>query len=274
VVWQKNLVKDYGKIKLLWGYSASPLLIDERLFISVIHQGGPSYLLCLDAASGKELWKVDRRDKATGESRDSYSSPVPLTVAGRQAVVVAGADIVTCHAAEDGSELWRFAYHPKSMRSGRLVPTVVIDEGVLVGMGAKSRGSYAYDVSGPTPQKLWADDGHTPDVASSVLADGLLYVLNGERKHLTCCEARTRKELWQVKLGGRGPYWASPTLVDGKLYCINTDGDARVVSAGGDGGKLLASFRLEGGKALSTPAVVDGTVLVRVGQALLCAGGK
>ena len=72
IVWQRNLGKDYGRFSINWIYGSSPLLYDGRLYIQVLQRnpappdypglagGSPereSYLLALDPANGKTLWK-------------------------------------------------------------------------------------------------------------------------------------------------------------------------------------------------------------------------
>ena len=54
VVWQRNLVKEYGAYKTLHGYGSSPMLDEGKLFIVCMHQG-PSYVLALDASREKPL---------------------------------------------------------------------------------------------------------------------------------------------------------------------------------------------------------------------------
>ena len=61
--WSRDIQKDYGRFGLNWGYASSPLLVGDALFVQVLHgmnTDDPSYLLRLDAATGKTRWKVDR----------------------------------------------------------------------------------------------------------------------------------------------------------------------------------------------------------------------
>src|SRR6266481_3097678 len=96
VLWQRNLVKEYGEYKTNHGYGTSPMLLDGRLFIACMHQG-PSYLLALDAQTGKNLWKKERSLEPKDEAQDSYSSPLFLRADGRAQVVLAGAESVNAY---------------------------------------------------------------------------------------------------------------------------------------------------------------------------------
>ena len=126
-VWSKDLEREYGPIGQQFGYSSSPLLYKDRLYLPLLHGqwsvGGPwssytdkdSYVLCLDAASGEEVWKVHRPTDARGESFDSYGSAIPYEAGGPPAIIVQGGDYVTGHDPATGKELWRQAHNPRVM---------------------------------------------------------------------------------------------------------------------------------------------------------------
>lgn len=272
-VWRRNLREDFGEYRLLFGYAASPLLVDGRIYVAMINQGGQSYVLAVDARTGETAWKTNRDTEARGETRDSYSSPVPVKLGDATGIVVAGADVVTCHAAADGEEVWRFRYHPGS-QAGRLVPTVAIEDGVMVGVRARGQGAYAADLSKAVPELLWQASADSPDVASPILHDGLAYVLDGEKKRLHCLAARTGEKVWTAELGARAPFWASPTLADGKIYCVSKRGEFRCVSAGRDGGEVLSQFSLDQRDCIATPVVVGDTLLVRTPAELICVAAE
>ena len=70
VLWRKDLVKDHGEYRILWGMGSSPLLYSDRLYIACMN-GGPSYVLCVDIRTGKYLWKMDRKLPCIGEATDA-----------------------------------------------------------------------------------------------------------------------------------------------------------------------------------------------------------
>src|SRR5207248_1925093 len=78
IAWTRDIQKDYGRFGLNWGYGSSPLLHDDALIVQVLHgmkTSDPSYLLRIDKASGKTVWRVERRTKARFESPDAYTTP-------------------------------------------------------------------------------------------------------------------------------------------------------------------------------------------------------
>src|SRR5262245_37942424 len=58
LVWEKNL-QDYGKFQIQFGCHWSPCLYNSRLYLQVMHRNTQK-VVCLDAATGKEQWAVDR----------------------------------------------------------------------------------------------------------------------------------------------------------------------------------------------------------------------
>src|SRR3954451_8108589 len=105
ILWQRNLVTEYGKYKFNHGYGSSPMLLDGRLFIVCMHQG-PSYLVAIDATSGKNIWKKDRNLEPKDEAQDSYSSPIFLRSGDSVQIVLAGAESINAYEPKTGQELW------------------------------------------------------------------------------------------------------------------------------------------------------------------------
>jgi outer membrane protein assembly factor BamB len=68
---------------------------------------------------------------------------------------------------------------------------------------------------------------------------------------------------------GIGRTWASPIIADGKIYLTGQTGETAVIQAG-PAYKLLAKNALDGSYTLSTPAFVDGEIILRTGTHLYC----
>ena len=105
-VWSRNVSDDYWAFGLAFGYASSPVLHDGRLYIQVLHgmkTDEPSYLLAVNAATGKTVWKVERPTDAISESPDSYSTPMLVDADGKKRLVVAGGDYLTGHDLDTGT---------------------------------------------------------------------------------------------------------------------------------------------------------------------------
>src|SRR6266849_1603948 len=70
-LWARDIQKDYGRFGLNWGYGSSPLLYADSLYVQVLHgmrTDDPSYLLRIDKATGRTVWRVERPTNARMES--------------------------------------------------------------------------------------------------------------------------------------------------------------------------------------------------------------
>ena len=66
-------MKEYGEYKTNHGYGSSPMLKEGLLFVVCMHQG-PSYVLAVDASSGRNRWKQARTFEPKDEAQDSFMS--------------------------------------------------------------------------------------------------------------------------------------------------------------------------------------------------------
>jgi hypothetical protein len=78
---------------------------------------------------------------------------------------------------------------------------------------------------------------------------------------VTCYDAKTGKQVYKERLGGRGGYTASPVAADGRIYFASEESGVRVIQAGPTF-KLLA-VNLLGDPCMATPAIADGMIFVR-----------
>ena len=284
VIWSRSLEKDYGRFAVKFGYSASPLLHAGKLYIVVLRRDMnyrmpsgkrvrlDSFLLALDPDTGKTIWKHARTTNAIAESQDSYSSPIPCRIAGTDGILVGGADYITCHDAHTGKEIWRYRYVSRKHFLYRLVPSPLVTGGLVCGIVPRGTSVFGLDPlkkdKSGQPALAWKLD-KGPDVCTPLYYKGLLYVLDGQRKELTCLDLAEEDLIWRKTLGGRTVFRASPTGADGKIYCINMRGEVTVLAAGRKL-KELARFTMGGRNLMASIAAADGALFIRSPTKLYC----
>jgi outer membrane protein assembly factor BamB len=83
-----------------FGAGSSPVLIDGKVIIGQDHDVD-SFVMALDAKTGKVLWRQPRPDAVR-----SYSTPVVWNRDGRKELLVAGALAMTSYNPDNGEKLW------------------------------------------------------------------------------------------------------------------------------------------------------------------------
>jgi outer membrane protein assembly factor BamB len=264
-VWQRDIQKDYGAFGLQWGYASSPLLFEGTLYVPVLHgmkTDDPSYLLGVDAASGKTRFRVERPTDAPMESPDAYTTPTVARRGARSEVVVTGGDVVTGHDPKTGAELWRAAgLNPGREGNYRIVasPLAVGDLVVaptrikpMLALRAFGKGDVSRSV-------VWSFD-QGPDVPTPATDGTLLYVVT-DRGLLSVLDVATGKVHYGPQRLHVATYSASPLLADGKLYVTSEDGMTSVIKAG-TAFELLAENALDD-FTLSSPVAAGGQLFLR-----------
>ncbi|MBI3945432.1 MAG: PQQ-binding-like beta-propeller repeat protein [Armatimonadetes bacterium] len=287
-LWTRRLGEAHGRLSQKFGYGSSPLLHGNRIYVQVLRCEDPpawagngtrpidSFLLALDAATGKDVWKRVRQTEAIQESQDAYTTPVLYRGRRGAQILVAGGDVVTAHDPATGAEAWRVAYNPRRRRDWRLVPSPVPGDGMVYAVAART-GSPLFAIpegrAGAIPWNdlAWVFDRDTPDVCTPLLYRGRLYVLADERRAISCLDPRTGRRLWQGDLERRAIYRTSPTGADGKVYCISEAGDVTVLAAG-DRFKVLSRFSMGERPVHASIAAAGGRLFVRTARSLHCIG--
>jgi outer membrane protein assembly factor BamB len=275
--WRRDIPQDYGRFGLNWGYGSSPLLYHDALYIQVLHgmrTDDPSYLLRIDKATGRTVWRIERPTNARYESPDSYTTPALLRYATATEIVVTGGDVVTGHDPDTGRELWRAnGLNPDNDGSYRIVASPVVF-GDLIVAPTRERPMLVLKAGGrgdvTKSHVLWSF-GNGPDVPTPVTDGTYLYVVN-DRGIMFCLDLRTGREHYGRQRLRPGTYSGSPVLADGKIYITNEDGLTSVIKAGPTF-QLLAENDFDD-YTLSSPAVSEGQIFFRTKGFLFAIGQR
>jgi outer membrane protein assembly factor BamB len=291
ILWSRKLAKDYGPFAVRFGYSASPLLRKGRLYIPLLRtmegwkytQGMKewgkkplkSLILCLDAEKGKTLWTMERHTDAKLDCRDTYITPMVVDVKGGAELIMCGGEYVTGHNIDTGKELWRWEFTKTREVYQRIVACPVIVDGLVIINQALGRGTFALKPGGKGKIKhedyvwKWSEKA-SADVCSPLVYKGSLYILPDRgKKVISCLDPKTGKVKWQHEFKGKGPWRASPTGADGKIYCVSKGGTYVVLEAG-DKFKELHRSSLDAKVCFSTIVAAHGKLLIRTDKELIC----
>lgn len=259
-VWLRSLAEEYGPFRNRWGMGTSPILVGDLLVVQVDHTS-QSYLLGVDAATGKNRWKAER------DATVNWTSPLAVKVKDHVEIVTIGTHRAVGYDAKNGGELWSVSgLHQQCIPS-----PVALGTRVFLTSG---EGTLAVKLDGTTgdvnkTNVLWRSKKGVSYIASPVAYEGRLYILDA-KGICTCFDADGGKQVWKERLGDQ--FQASPLAGDGKIYFPGQQGVVRVLSTGPEF-KLLAANDV-GEAIVASLAVSDGEIFIRGEKHLFCIGTK
>jgi hypothetical protein len=252
VLWSHNVASE-GKVPTpTWGFSASPLLIDD-----VVIAAASGALAAYDRVTGQPRWLNPSRG-------GSYSSPHRVTIDGVEQVVFLGGPGVMSVAPADGKLLWESAWD-----GGAIVQPGVTEDGDIVinaismmgGVGTR-RLHVTHGPGGWTVEERWTSNGLKPYFNDFVIHKGHAFGFDGSILASIDLEDGTRN--WK---GGRYGNGQLVLLADQDvLLVISEEGELALVSATTDQFKELARFPVFNAKTWNHPVLVGDVLLVRNGE--------
>ncbi len=266
LLWQKDLGEldsaYYVVPDAQWAFGSSPVIYQDRVLVQCDVLKG-SFLLALNAADGREVWRTARQDVPT------WGTPTVHADAARAQVIVNGYKQAGAYDLATGKEIWRLA------GGGDIpVPTPVVAHGLVFLTSAHGPLApiYAIRLNASGDISLKGGDTSNQFVAWSYPRDGaylITPVVYGDCLYVTkpngvtsCYDARTGERKYQARLGGgTSGFTASPVAGDGKIYFASEDGDVYVVKAG-PVFELLATNPM-GAVCMASPAISQGVMYYR-----------
>lgn len=250
------------------GPASSPILYKGKLMVA--YDGfDQQYVVALDAATGKTVWKRDRKiDYGTdnGDWMKAYCTGQIVSTSSGDQLIYPSASATIAYDPDTGDELWR-VYHGGMNASARPVfdqQRVYLTNGMgrMVAVELGGRG----DVS--ETHIVWDSEKRIAKKSSQLLIDSLLYMVSDDGI-ATCRDAASGEIHWQERMGGE--YAASPVYADGKIYFFSTKGNVVTLKPGREFSKVGESQLGDG--FMASPAVVDNEMILR-SKSMLYSIGK
>ena len=266
LLWQSNSPKDLNAEPSEYGMSCSPLVVDDLV---VSHAGAETgAVVAMDKATGKLTWKA-------GAGRAGYSSPVLLSLAGKENLVVLTGKLCMGLDPKSGKVLWDYPF--ATDYDCNTASPIAIDGKVFISSG-ENHGSVLLEVvPGETKwsvKEVWSSLGTGSALRSEwqtpLLAGKLLFGFDnvggaGPITNLACLDAASGKVLWKQMRFGK----SNGILVDGKLLITTLEGDLVMVRASGTSFEQLAKAPVLG-KTRQAPSYSDGFIFLRDDNNVIC----
>ena len=258
VVWHRNLSADYGSVAGNHGVGNSVLLTNDAVVV-LLTRKTYSYLLAVDRATGKTLWKADR------PAGVAWSSPI-LAPEGREIVVNAAGRVERFDPAT-GDLLWSY-----EGLKGNHVPsaTITADLVLVAGMAVEANMAIRRGRTGALADGdvAWAA-GFGSNFGSPLAYGDCIYWVNiaGAAR---CVDPGTGAVRWTHRLPAS--IWATPLGHKDLVYFFTDTGSTQVLRASAESPEAVATNHLSVESPVTGVAVVDGAIIIRAGRDVIRVG--
>jgi outer membrane protein assembly factor BamB len=260
VVWSRNVGSDTKMEVPTWGFSSSPLVVDDLVIVAA-----SGTMAGYDLATGKPRWVGPRHD-------ENYSSPHLARIDGVAQILHLSPPSVTSVAPADGALLWEHTWD-----GGAIVqPALTADGDVLINSVAPTGGLGVRRLSvkrGPAPNGVggsatwtvterWTSNGLKPYFSDFVIHKDHAYGFDGSI--LASIDLGDGKRKWKGGRYGEGQLILSAD--QDVLLVLSEEGELALVSATPDKFTELAQIPGIEGKTWNHPVLVGDVLLIRNGE--------
>ncbi|MCB1033473.1 MAG: PQQ-like beta-propeller repeat protein [Acidobacteria bacterium] len=246
VIWSRNTAEDTGAETPTWGFSGSPLVVEDLVLVAASGR-----LAAYDRASGEARWSGP-----TGKT--SYSSPHLMTLGGVPQVLQLSGEGLRSFRPSDGMQLWEHLWpgypivQPASTGDGDLLIAANESDGIR-------RLAVSRETGGWSVEERWTSIRLKPYFNDFVVHRGHAYGFDGAI--LACVDLANGERKWK---GGRYGNGQLLLLADQDLLLVLSErGDLALVAARPDGFDELARFPALEGKTWNHPVLNGDLLLVR-----------
>jgi len=201
--WPKTL-KEEWKVTVGLGH-ASPVEANGRIYVFA-RQGDDEVLVCLDATTGKEIWRssqavaYEMHPAARGHGKGPKATPV---ISHGSVYTFGIAGVLSAHDARTGKLKWRREFSKEYAKTSPLFGTAMsplVDNGLLIAhVGGHDKGALiAFEAE--TGAIKWSNNMDGPAYASPIIVTlaGVRQIVTFMQKDLVGVDFSTGKLLWKL----------------------------------------------------------------------------
>jgi outer membrane protein assembly factor BamB len=279
-IWKFDMIRETGAAPHNQS-SSSPVSFGDLVFASTSngqdqnHERVPAprapSLVAVNKTTGKLVWQANQVGEHILDGQ--WSSPAVDTIGGAPQVVIGEGDgWVRSFEPLSGKLLWWFDTNPKDAtwpktRNEIIATPVIWRDKVYIANGQDPESGqgpgHLYAIDGSkrgditASGRVWHYDQIKRSISTVAIHDGLLFAadLSGI---LHCVDANTGQPYWTHDL--LATVWASPMVIDGKVYLGDEDGDVVVLQAAKEK-KVLFETNM-GSSVFSTAVPANGALFL------------
>jgi len=244
VAWTVDLPAKFGAAIPRWGFTSSPLLIDDMV---ILETGGTDNraFTAFHQKSGKIAW-------SKGAGITTYNSPAIAEIDGRTNIVFASDTMMTAYSPK-GDELWAYRM---PLRRPTAMPVFIAPNNIFVS-SVSDVGGFIVEINGNEPKEVLTSTTMQNNWSSSCYSDGYLYGFS--KAKLQCVSVDDMEMKWGKRGFGKG----SLIIVGDKLVVMSDRGKIIIIEATPDEYREIGSFQALEGKSWTAPSYANGKLFVR-----------
>lgn len=267
----KNWSVDVGKgsSNRQWGSAASLVLFENTVIVNAAEESRA--IISLDKATGKEVWRQD-----ADMLELTYGTPRIINPPdGDAELVLSVPGEIWSMNPRTGKLLW----YCQSPMTGNVSPSIITDGDTVYSFGGyRASGSIAVKVGGKddvTDSHVKWTNRSSSYVATPLLHSDRFYWID-DRGIAYCTSAKDGEVIYKDRVNdlesGR-PVYASPILIDDKIYVV-TRRSGTIIYSPGDEFQPLAQnrFATDESDFNASPAISENRLYLRSDQSLYCIG--
>jgi outer membrane protein assembly factor BamB len=253
MVWQRNILTEFGGSQLRWLISESPLVDGPHLVVSP--GGAAAGMVKLDKSTGQTVWAAKELSDTAG-----YASVIAADIQGVRTYLAFTASAGVGVRASDGKVMFRY---PAAANRVANIATPIYANNKVFFTSAYGTGGGLLDLSAQNGEVVSKEVYFTQNMKNHhggvVLVDGYLYGFSDAI--LTCLELATGNMVWRDRSVGKG----TVTYADGHLYLQGESNVFGLAEATPAGYREKGRFDIpdKGLPSWAHPAISDGRLYVR-----------
>lgn len=261
IIWKRT---DVSPENIPHGPASSPIIYKHLLILH--HDAANSHkITALNRKTGETVWQVNRPPEFYVDVqeawRKSHTSPIIITVNGKDQLISVGSQLCQVFDPETGKEIWRVIY-----RGGdSTVSSPLFWNGIVyINTGLQPTELWAVRPDGKgdvtSTNILWKCTENVPGIATPVITNGMIFMVS-EKGILSCLDAKTGQLIWKEKLQGNFNFNTAPVAIADKIYLTDVDGTTTIIKAGKKF-ETVTQNKLEG-KFIARPVVSGNSLIIR-----------
>jgi len=258
-LWHIDTADKFQGKNIEWGIAESPLIDGDKVILTP--GGQDATVVALNKMTGQTIWT----SKGLSQ-RSAYCSPILVERGSNRLILTLVEKAAVGIDANSGKVFWTIP-HEVSYDIQAVSPAY--QDGLMCITNGYRHGTHGFQLSpdGTGVEPKWSEKSLDVHHGGVVLVDGALHGAS-TGGNWTCIELASGKVKFSDKLVGKG----SVIYVDGMLYGYGEKGQVGLIRIKPDGYELVSSFKVAKGtkEHWAHPAISDGRLYIRHGQALMC----